>query len=148
MSTPVADNVELFQGGSGSETYPQNIIVKSSTWSVFKSGGKLLIKEYGESYASYLRLSVTSYSLSNARKTDGSFYDDRFWVWYVDTLKNLTLLEIEPFSSLSPTIHLTKAITSNVSSVNAYLQENDVIRVTVLYDTAPKELKVLKYSDR
>jgi hypothetical protein len=133
MSIPVTDNTELFQGGSGSESFPHNVIVKGSTWSLYKSGGRLYLKEYEGSFVYRFDFVVNKFSVSRALDLGGVFYADRFWLWYTDVNNNLTLLEIEPFSGVSPIVHVTKNIASSVVDVSVYVQEEKPIRVFTVY---------------
>jgi hypothetical protein len=133
MSIPTTDNTELFLGGSGQETVPQNVIVKGTTWSLYKAGGRLYIQEYGSAYQYRFTFVVNKFTLSRATDLSGVFYTDRFWLWYTDMSNALTLKEIEPFTGLPPTTHVTKSIASDILDMSVYVEESSPIKVVAIY---------------
>ena len=145
MSIPVTQNTEYFVNGIGSETYPQSIIVKSTLWNLFTSYGSFFLKEYGGNLYK-LNYSVRRFALSEAIQSGGSFYTDRFWIWMIDYNYNLILVELEPFVLTSPVVHYTKNVESNVANVSVYLKPNDAVRVCVLDNSVPKQLRTRTYA--
>jgi hypothetical protein len=133
LSVPTTDNTEIFLGGSGIESIPQNIIVKGSTWFLYKAIGRLYMREYGGSYIYRFNFVVNKFIISQAINPSRLYYTDRFWLWYTDVSSNLTLLEVEPFSGAVPVIHVTKSISSNILNMSIYVEENKPIRVLTLY---------------
>jgi hypothetical protein len=147
MSLPVTDKQELFVNGYGTESIPQGISVKGSLWTVMQSYGKLLIKEYYSDSVFSIKLFLYNFTTSSALQSNGSFYTDRFWVWYINTSKVLTLLEIEPNIGIDPILHFSRILHSDVSSVSVYVNEFDVVRLSILSNSLPKSLKSLTYLD-
>ena len=133
MSIPLADStVEYPVSSTGTESFPQNVIVKGSLWTLQLSFGRFIFKEYNGYFTILSTPIVNKYLLTPALKADRTINSDRFWVWIIDYSSNLTLYEIEPFPLSSPVITYTKSITTNVNNVSCFVRENDAVRVIVL----------------
>jgi hypothetical protein len=133
VSIPSTDNTEYFLGGSGQETVPQSVIVKSSTWNLYKAGGRLYLSEYGVARTYRFGMVVNKFFVSPALSLGGTLNTNRFWLWYTDVSNNLTLLEMEPFSGADPVIQVTKSIAANILNMSIHVQENEPIRILTLY---------------
>ena len=133
MSIPSTDNTEYFLGGSGQETVPQSVIVKGSTWNLYKAGGRLYLSEYGVARTYRFEMVVNKFFVSPALSIGGALNTNRFWLWYTDVSNSLILLETEPFSGADPVIQVTKSIASNILNMSICVQENMPIRILTLY---------------
>lgn len=146
MAIPVNDREEIVVSSIGIETYPQNIIVKDTLWSLQLGYKRFFLKEYDGYFNIINDGIVKKYLLTRALKTDFTFDNDKFWVWYIDINNILLLEEWEPYTDRLPTRVIIKSnIYNNVKSLSVYLKENDIVRVIIL--TNDLELKMLLFNN-
>ena len=134
----------------GSEEHPQNVTAKGTLWGIQANYGDLLVREYTDTYSpsGYFKISDLDpdrFLLTPALNSNKTLNSSRFWVWIINSNNNLTLYEMEPFTSSSPIITKIKNITTNVSQLSTYVRAGEVIRLLALYSTS--SLTALKYDN-
>ncbi len=143
MSLPSEDRVENAVNSIGIETYPENVIVKGSLWTLNLIYGRFLLKDYGGN-SFILDIITKAYNVTLALNDDRTINPDKFWLWSVSLTGVLSLYEVEPFTNSAPTITLLKdTLDTDVVSVSVYVQANDAVRIIIL--NSAKELKAMSY---
>jgi PKD repeat protein len=146
MSIPINDREELTVSSIGIENYPQNVITKNSLWVLQLGYNRFFFKEYNGYFNIIEDIILKKFLLTKALKSDFTFDNNKFWVWYTDLNDTLFLEEWEPYTDKLPErIILKNNIYNDVIGLSVYLKENDIIRIIIL--TKDLELKMLIYSD-
>lgn len=146
MGIPSEDRIEYAVSSIGIESYPQNVIAKNTLWTLQLGYGRFFLKEYEGYFCVINTIPIKKYLLTKALKSDLTFDNNTFWVWYVDLDNNLSLQEWEPFVDRLPVqINVRTNIFSNVIGISVFLKENDITRVLVLNDNL--ELKMLLFNN-
>ena len=139
---------EHFFTGVGSEVYPQSIFLKDILWNISVINGRLYLSSFGGTLFRIVRTGIKVFTISQAKKPDGSLYVDRFWLWVSDLHSCLTLYEIEPFELIPPVIHYIKEnIQENILSISTEVEPNQSVKIFCIYNTTPlREYRVVSYT--
>lgn len=128
MGIPIDTRQEIATSSIGNEQKPKDVIVKGSLWTIAQSSGRLILKEFGGSLYRLAAIPVpTQFLATPAKRTDGTLYTDRFWLWtlYGSTgtpPNTVKLYEIEPFSDAYPVIHQSTILLNDVAQVDFSVQ--------------------------
>jgi PKD repeat protein len=146
MTIPSTTGEELLLSRSSNEQLSRSIIAKDSLRTVSRAPHRLNIVEYGTTDVFRLDIAADIFHLTSAFDNSGNLLPDRFWLFRLFN-KELYFSEVEPFSSAQPVFNFTRLLHSNSLGFSCCVNPNDVIRVSVIEDTVPVSLVVLKYNN-